>query len=103
MWPVRGLLSYLKCRFEQVKRSSGDSPVWLIDQPYLAHLTLYIASIHRCMQVLCLDGGGIRGLVLALMLMAIEKAVGRPIKECFDRISGTSTGGILALAILCGQ
>jgi calcium-independent phospholipase A2 len=54
-------------------------------------------------RVLCLDGGGIRGLVLIQMLKAIEKEVGKPIKECFDWISGTSTGGILALAILHGK
>jgi patatin-like phospholipase/acyl hydrolase len=53
-------------------------------------------------QVLCLDGGGIRGLVLIQMLQAIEIAVGRPIRECFDWIAGTSTGGILALAIVHG-
>jgi hypothetical protein len=54
-------------------------------------------------RVLCLDGGGIRGLVLIQMLKAIEKEAGKPIKECFDWISGTSTGGILALAILSGK
>lgn len=53
-------------------------------------------------RVLCLDGGGIRGLVLIQMLMEIEAAVGKPIKECFDWIGGTSTGGILALAITAG-
>ena len=54
------------------------------------------------MQVLCLDGGGIRGLILIQLLKQIEKAAGKPIKECFDWISGTSTGGILALAIASG-
>ncbi|XP_076459319.1 85/88 kDa calcium-independent phospholipase A2-like [Babylonia areolata] len=50
-------------------------------------------------RVLSLDGGGIRGLVLIQMLMEIEAAVGKPIRECFDWIGGTSTGGILALGI----
>lgn len=54
------------------------------------------------MQVLCLDGGGIRGLVLIQMLLALEGALGRPIRECFDWIGGTSTGGILALALVHG-
>ncbi|XP_071960521.1 85/88 kDa calcium-independent phospholipase A2-like [Antedon mediterranea] len=49
--------------------------------------------------VLCLDGGGIRGLILVQILMAIEKVAGRPINELFDWIVGTSTGGILALAL----
>ncbi|KAM4721797.1 85/88 kDa calcium-independent phospholipase A2 isoform 2-T2 [Rhinophrynus dorsalis] len=54
-------------------------------------------------RVLCLDGGGIRGLVLIQLLIAIEKAAGRPIRELFDWVSGTSTGGILALAIVHGK
>ncbi|KAL5018205.1 hypothetical protein ScPMuIL_003927 [Solemya velum] len=54
-------------------------------------------------RVLCLDGGGIRGLILIQILMAIERAVGKPINECFDWISGTSTGGLLALGIAVGR
>lgn len=54
-------------------------------------------------RLLCLDGGGIRGLVLIQLLLAIEKAAGRPIREIFDWIAGTSTGGILALAIVHGE
>ncbi|KAM4650612.1 85/88 kDa calcium-independent phospholipase A2 isoform 2-T3 [Discoglossus pictus] len=54
-------------------------------------------------RLLCLDGGGIRGLVLIQLLIAIEKASGRPIRELFDWVSGTSTGGILALAIVHGK
>ncbi|XP_035824061.1 85/88 kDa calcium-independent phospholipase A2 isoform X2 [Aplysia californica] len=53
-------------------------------------------------RILCLDGGGIRGLVLIQILMEIEAAVGRPIRECFDWIGGTSTGGILAMGIAKG-
>uniref|UniRef100_A0A8C0ZA76 phospholipase A2 n=1 Tax=Cyanistes caeruleus TaxID=156563 RepID=A0A8C0ZA76_CYACU len=56
-----------------------------------------------CDRLLCLDGGGIRGLVLIQLLLAIEKAAGRPIREIFDWIAGTSTGGILALAIVHGK
>uniref|UniRef100_A0A8C5Q2G3 phospholipase A2 n=1 Tax=Leptobrachium leishanense TaxID=445787 RepID=A0A8C5Q2G3_9ANUR len=54
-------------------------------------------------RLLCLDGGGIRGLVLIQVLIAIEKAAGRPIRELFDWVAGTSTGGILALAIVHGK
>ncbi|XP_040262801.1 85/88 kDa calcium-independent phospholipase A2 isoform X1 [Bufo bufo] len=54
-------------------------------------------------RLLCLDGGGIRGLVLIQLLIAIEKIAGRPIKELFDWVSGTSTGGILALAVVHGK
>lgn len=54
-------------------------------------------------RLLCLDGGGIKGLVLIQMLIALEKEAGRPIRELFDWVAGTSTGGILALAIIHGE
>lgn len=53
-------------------------------------------------RLLCLDGGGIKGLVLIQMLIALERAAGRPTRELFDWVAGTSTGGILALAIIHG-
>ena len=51
-------------------------------------------------RVLCLDGGGIKGLVLIEMLAAIEHISGKRIVDLFDWIIGTSTGGILALALV---
>jgi patatin-like phospholipase/acyl hydrolase len=47
--------------------------------------------------VLAVDGGGIRGVVPAIVMAAIEERTGRRIGELFDLIAGTSTGGILAL------
>uniref|UniRef100_A0A3Q3WQJ9 phospholipase A2 n=1 Tax=Mola mola TaxID=94237 RepID=A0A3Q3WQJ9_MOLML len=57
----------------------------------------------RMDRLLCLDGGGIKGLVLIQMLIALEREAGRPIRELFDWVAGTSTGGILALAIIHGK
>ncbi|XP_058805766.1 85/88 kDa calcium-independent phospholipase A2 isoform X2 [Phymastichus coffea] len=54
-------------------------------------------------RLLCLDGGGIRGLVLIQTLLEIENTLGKPIGSCFDWIAGTSTGGILALGIAAGK
>jgi len=53
----------------------------------------------RAFRVLSIDGGGIRGLIPALVLEEVERATGRRIAELFDLIAGTSTGGILALAL----
>uniref|UniRef100_UPI0037E722E8 85/88 kDa calcium-independent phospholipase A2 isoform X2 n=1 Tax=Semicossyphus pulcher TaxID=241346 RepID=UPI0037E722E8 len=57
----------------------------------------------RLDRLLCLDGGGIKGLVLIQMLIALEREAGRPTRELFDWVAGTSTGGILALAIVHGK
>ena len=51
------------------------------------------------MKVLCIDGGGIRGLIPALVLAEIERRTGRRIAEMVDLIAGTSTGGILACGL----
>ncbi len=50
-------------------------------------------------RVLALDGGGIRGIIPACVLVEIEQRTGRRISELFDLIAGTSTGGILALGL----
>lgn len=52
------------------------------------------------MRILAIDGGGIRGLIPAVVLAEIERRSGRPIAESFDLIAGTSTGGILACALV---
>lgn len=54
-------------------------------------------------RVLCLDGGGIRGLIIIQMLVALETIVGQPILDCFDWAAGTSTGGVLALLLARGK
>ena len=51
------------------------------------------------MRVLCIDGGGIRGLIPALVLAELEQRTGRRTADMFDLIAGTSTGGILACAL----
>ncbi|RFB18891.1 patatin [Bacillus sp. HNG] len=48
------------------------------------------------MKILCIDGGGIRGVYAVTILRAIEKEYKRPISDMFDMIAGTSTGAIVA-------
>jgi patatin-like phospholipase/acyl hydrolase len=50
-------------------------------------------------KVLSIDGGGIRGIIPAMLLAEIEGRTGRRIAEMFDLVAGTSTGGILALGL----
>ena len=51
-------------------------------------------------KVLSIDGGGIRGLIPALVLAEIEKQKSKPVSELFDLLAGTSTGGILSLGLV---
>lgn len=50
-------------------------------------------------KVLAIDGGGIRGIIPALLLAEVEKRTNQHISDLFDLIAGTSTGGILALGL----
>ena len=50
--------------------------------------------------ILSLDGGGIRGIIPAVVLTEIEQRAGKPIHQLFDLVAGTSTGGILTLGLL---
>ena len=50
-------------------------------------------------RVLSIDGGGIRGIIPALVLAHLERQTGQPASELFDLMVGTSTGGILALGL----
>lgn len=50
-------------------------------------------------KILSIDGGGIRGIIPAMIIAEIEARTRKPISQLFDMIAGTSTGGILALGL----
>src|SRR5205809_814186 len=50
-------------------------------------------------RILSLDGGGIKGTFSAAALAALEEATGKRCVEHFDLITGTSTGGIIAIGL----
>ncbi len=58
---------------------------------------------HNAVRVLAIDGGGVRGLIPALILEQMEVLTGKRIYELFDLVAGTSTGGALALSMVCPQ
>jgi patatin-like phospholipase/acyl hydrolase len=53
-------------------------------------------------QILSLDGGGLKGIFTAAFLANWEKDTGNSIVDHFDLITGTSTGGIIALGLGLG-
>jgi patatin-like phospholipase/acyl hydrolase len=80
-------------------------------QPALAAAAEIVASPQRefgngeplgwppCIRILSIDGGGVRGIIPAMMLAALEAKTKTPIAQLFDYVVGTSTGGILALGL----
>jgi patatin-like phospholipase/acyl hydrolase len=55
-------------------------------------------------RILSIDGGGIRGILPASILTKLEERYlpGKSVGDYFDLITGTSTGGIIALALSLG-
>lgn len=58
--------------------------------------------IEKPFKILSIDGGGIKGLFAAEIIHGFEEHFGKPMHECFDMISGTSTGGLIALSLSLG-
>jgi uncharacterized protein len=55
--------------------------------------------MEKLIKILSIDGGGIRGIIPAIVLAEIEKKTRKPISQLFHIMTGTSTGGILSLAL----
>jgi hypothetical protein len=53
-------------------------------------------------RILTIDGGGVRGIIPAVVLAALERSTGRPVRETFDFVAGTSSGAVLAAGIAAG-
>jgi uncharacterized protein len=53
--------------------------------------------------ILCLDGGGMRGILTIQLLKKLEEVAGIPCYELFDMVAGTSAGGIISGLIATGH
>src|SRR3954451_14990364 len=53
-------------------------------------------------RILSLAGGGLMGAFSASVLATLERTTGRRIVDHFDLITGTSTGGIIAIGLAMG-
>lgn len=52
--------------------------------------------------LLSIDSGGIRGIIPAIALVKLEKITGKLTRDIFSFVAGTSTGAIIATAIVAG-
>src|SRR5579871_2473364 len=71
-----------------------DSPVAKHGSPVLLR-----PDPTQTVRILSIDGGGIRGIIPAVILTRLEQLTGQPIARLFDLVAGTSTGGILTLGL----
>jgi predicted acylesterase/phospholipase RssA len=86
-----------------IELSSADEPFatpapWLV--PVQPRLFTHSEREEQKMplRILCIDGGGIKGLVPAVVLQRLEEICDRRrVHSLFDLVCGTSTGGIIAL------
>jgi uncharacterized protein len=53
-------------------------------------------------RILSIDGGGVRGIIPAVLLASLERSTGRLTRDTFDLVAGTSTGAVLAAGIAAG-
>lgn len=53
----------------------------------------------RTVKILAIDGGGVRGLIPALILAEVERRCGKPISRLFDVIAGTSNGAVMTMLL----
>lgn len=93
--------------YERFRNTSqaGESKIFLTEEavPIVMQLNEMEKFRRAGSRVLCLDGGGIRGLIQLEVLSQLEKKTGRKITELFDWIIGTSTGGLIALGLVYGM
>lgn len=82
--------------YDPPRRSDGTIQYARVKQPW---------PKGRPFRILSIDGGGIRGVFPAAVLAELESRFlgGRSIGGYFDMVAGTSTGGIIALALAHGM
>src|SRR5689334_4420689 len=54
-------------------------------------------------RILCLDGGGMRGVFTASFVAGLEDQLGGRLADRLDLLVGTSTGGLIALGLSSGR
>ncbi|KAI3741056.1 hypothetical protein L1987_58723 [Smallanthus sonchifolius] len=97
---LRDLLLRLTLSFEQrVSKAAARVLAILGENENLRHAIKGRQVPKQGLRILAMDGGGMKGLATVRILKEIENGTGKQIHEMFDLICGTSTGGMLAVAL----
>lgn len=97
---LRDLLMRLTVSLEPcVKKAAARALAILGENEHLRRAIRGRPVAKQGLRILAMDGGGMKGLATVQILSAIEKGTGKRIHELFDLICGTSTGGMLAVAL----
>ncbi|TRY74653.1 hypothetical protein TCAL_00576 [Tigriopus californicus] len=79
-----------------IRDKSENESVKMVAREGLNLLGYQEAVGSQGIRILCLDGGGMKGIIALEVLKRIELTTGRRIYEVFDFICGVSTGSIIA-------
>jgi len=85
------------CCFTKKSTSNVEMNEVVVDAEGRASLFRKEGGEGTVVNVLALDGGGLRGAFTCEILGEFERQLGKPIQECFDLMVGTSAGGLLCL------
>ena len=98
---IRGIVA------DRQNKSTKDD-LYLASRRLLSSLGLHDISsekiqrqiVSKGKRILSLDGGGMKGLATVRLLRLIELEAKRPLRDLFDLVVGTSTGALLAVALM---
>lgn len=62
-----------------------------------------VNSNQKKSRILCIDGGGMRGVIVCQTMIELEKYLKKPLIEYFDWIGGTSVGSFICGALCTGK
>ncbi|KAK9092096.1 hypothetical protein Syun_027007 [Stephania yunnanensis] len=97
---LRDLLLHLTVSPEpRVNRAAARALAILGENENLRRALKGKAVAKQGLRILSMDGGGMKGLATVQILKKIEEGTGKRVHEMFDLICGTSTGGMLAVAL----
>ena len=100
----KGMLMKLKSILNGTKTGKSQSHITSVANKLLAALGINFwrpkSKHQRGIRILCLDGGGTRGIAAVTIIQALVEALGGvEVCDAFDLIAGTSTGAIIAFLI----